>query len=88
MWLLAEELNIHLSDMFIKGENNIIADMLSRQGQIIKAEWILSMKTFQWVSQTSPWGAPAVDLFANSIINRLQKYMSPSPDGQAMAVDA
>ena len=88
LWLLAEDLNIHLSAMFIKGKNNVIADMLSRQGQIIKAEWTLSMKTFEWVSQMSPWGAPKVDLFANAMTNRLPKYMSPCPDGQAIAVDA
>ena len=83
LWLLAEELNIHLSAMFIEGKNNVIADMLSRQGQIIKAEWTLSMKTFQWVSKSSPWRAPEVDLFANAMTNRLPKYMSPCPDGQA-----
>ena len=88
VWRVAETHNIHVSAMFIKGKNNVIADMLSRHDQVLKSEWMLAEKTFKWIVSHSPWEKPEVDLFANSMTNQLPKYMSPCPDGQAIAVNA
>ena len=88
VWLLAESHKLHVSAVFIKGQNNVIADMLSRRDQVLKAEWMLAPETFKWVVNHSPWDEPTVDLFANSMTHQLKKYMSPCPDGQAMAIDA
>ena len=88
VWLLAEQMQLTLSAAYIKGENNVIADMLSRSKQIVKAEWTVGPDTFKWIVENSPWGPPTVDLFANSLTNQLPNYFSPCPDQDAMATDA
>ena len=40
--------------MFIKGKNNVIADMLSRHDQILKSEWMLEKKMFKWILSHLP----------------------------------
>ena len=79
---------ISLSATYIPGSLNVIADMASRQGQILKTEWQLSEDTFQWVCQNSRWGTPTLDLFANKYNHLLSRYGSPCPDQQAALVDA
>ena len=88
VWRVAETHNIHVSAMFIKGKNNFIADMLSRHDQVLKSEWMLAKKSLKWIVSHSPWEEPEVNLFANSMKNQLPKYMSPCPDGQAIAMNA
>ena len=85
---LAEKHRITIQAVHIKGELNVLADMLSRQHVLLKNEWRLSEKTFQWLVEQSPWGPPTTELFANRLNRHLQRYMSPCEDGQAIAVDA
>lgn len=70
----------------IPGRLNVIADALSRKGQILHTEWTLCPDVFSWV--TSLWENPLIDLFATRWNRRLPTFVSPVPDPQAYAVDA
>ena len=72
----------------IAGELNVLADLASRQGQVITTEWRLDADAFQWIVAESPWGHPEVDLFANRLNHQLNCYISPCPDEAAIAIDA
>ena len=85
---LVESLGLCISAAYLPGERNVLADMLSRQGQILKTEWKLSLLTFQWCCRRSPFGQPQVDLFANSMNHLLPRFFSPCIDTGAEAVDA
>ena len=85
---LAAELDMVIQAVHIKGELNVLADMLSREGLVLKNEWRLSARTFDWVSRESPWDPPTVDLFANRLNKQLSMYFSPCHDDQALGVDA
>ena len=65
----------------IPGRLNMIADKLSRQGQIIQTEWSLH-QVFNLLVQTQ------VDMFATKYNCKLAQYVSPVPDPNAWAVDA
>ena len=43
---------------------------------------------FERITNLSPWGKPAIDLFANQWNHRLPQYVSPCPDPAAIAQDA
>ena len=66
-------------------ESNVLADSLSRGGQILGSEWTLHMDVCLELFRHWP---VTVDLFATSINHRLQVYFSPMADPQAAAVDA
>ena len=85
---LAERLQMTLRASYIRGDLNVIADMLSRAHTVLRTEWRLSTKTFAWVSQQSPWGPPSVDLFAHRFNSQLPRYLSACPDTAAVGVDA
>lgn len=70
----------------IPGRLNVIADSLSRRGQLLHTEWSLSPGVFKWVK--SLWEAPLVDLFATRWNHKLPTFVSPVPDPMAWAVDA
>ena len=84
----ADECQLSISAAYLPGERNVIADMLSRQGQVLKTEWHLNQEMFQWICSRSPFGTPTIDLFANKFNKQLARYMSPCPDTLAVAVDA
>ena len=86
--LLAERLDVHVTAVHVRGELNVLADMLSRRTSVIKTEWRLSDAAFQWLCANSPWGTPTCELFANRLNHHLPRYMSPCPDDQAYALDA
>lgn len=86
--LLAESLAIQLSAVHIRGENNVLADMLSRSRLVLKTEWRLAPETFLWVCANSPFGPPVLELFANSRNHHLRRYVSPCADAGSWAVDA
>ena len=65
---------------------NVVADKLSRLGQIIQTEWSLLPEVFQTIC--SRWHRPQVDLFATRFNNKLPLFVSPVPDSLATAVDA
>lgn len=62
--------------------------MLSRDQKVLKTEWRLGSKTFQWVCSNSQWGSPTLDLFANRLNTQLDRYVSPCADIKAVEVDA
>ena len=70
----------------IPGKMNVIADQLSRSGQVLPTEWSLQPQTVQWVFQQL--GSPNVDLFATKFNHKLETYFSPVPDEQALETDA
>ena len=63
----------------------MVADKLSRLGQIIQTEWSLHPQIFQTICDT--WHQPQIDLFARRY-NKLAQFVSPVPDPQAWAVYA
>ena len=65
---------------------NVVADKLSRLGQIIQTEWSLLPEVFQAICDR--WHQPQIDLFATRFNNKLPLFVSPIPDPQAAAVDA
>ena len=54
MLRLAESFYIVLQAAHIRGEQNVLADILSRQQTVLNTEWRLGWPTFLWVSQMSP----------------------------------
>ena len=70
----------------LPGKLNVLADSLSRNGQILPTEWSISPTIFTELCKrfTAPW----IDLFATRWNKKLQNYVSPIPDNQAAAVDA
>ena len=82
----AEFNSVSIVGRFVPGRRNVLADQLSRQGQVISTEWTLHSRILQGVFGS--WGTPMVDLFATSLNNRLPVYCSPVPDPLAWQVDA
>ena len=70
----------------IPGHLNVIADQLSRPGQILPTEWSLLPQLLRLI--TDHWDRPQVDLFATRYNNKLQLFVSPVPDPLALEVDA
>ena len=85
---LAQSLDITVQASHIRGDLNVLADMLSRENYILKNEWRLSPETFRWVCGESVWGAPTLDLFANRLNHQTQRFLSPCQDEQAVGTDA
>ena len=77
---------IVLKARHIPGRLNVIADKLSRQGQIIQTEWSLHQEVFDLLVQTRH--RPQVDMFATKYNCKLAQYVPPVPDPNAWAVDA
>jgi len=71
---------------YIPGTLNVIADQLSRKGQILPTEWSLHKDVVQWLFLR--WGTPIVDLFATRYNNKCPVFVSPAPDPLAWEVDA
>jgi hypothetical protein len=85
---LASELDAWISAAYIPGSLNVVADMHSRAGLVLKTEWTVSRKTFDWICKASMVGQPEVDLFANSYTARLFRFGTPCPEFGAELVDA
>ena len=81
-------LNVTPVACHIAGALNVLADLASRQGQVISTEWRLSDAVFRWIGGASPWGQPQVELFANCNNRHLKRYLSPCPDELSIGVDA
>jgi len=84
MWL--EEHQIRVSARHITGKLNVLADSLSRKGQIVPTEWSLCPQVVERLWQI--WDKPMVDLFATRFNNKMNLFFSPIPDPTAMGVDA
>ena len=85
IWRRAALLNWTLQIAHIGGAFNVLADQLSRN-EALSTEWSLTRRDFQDVLRLNP--RLQVDLFATSLNNKLQTFVSPCPDPQAAAVDA
>ena len=70
----------------IPGRLNVVADKLSRLGQVIQTEWSLLPAVFWEIC--NKWHTPQVDLFATRFNRKLPQFVSPVPDQTAWAVDA
>ena len=80
------ELGIILQARHLAGRLNVLADQLSRRGQVLKNEWSINPQIFKRVCKMM--GRPFIDLFATQFNHKLPLYMSPIPDPRAVAVDA
>lgn len=84
--LWCREAHILLSVRHIPGRLNVLADSLSRHGQIIHTEWSLHPQVFENIVEI--FQRPHVDLFATRWNRKLDCFVSPVPDPLATAVDA
>ncbi|MGL5407110.1 MAG: hypothetical protein ACRDAX_10115, partial [Propionibacteriaceae bacterium] len=82
----AKSQNVTILTRFVSGVENVRADLLSRQGQLLPTEWTLHQEVCQALWKL--WGRPHVDVFATSRTKRLPLYCSPVLDPGAVAVDA
>ena len=78
--------HVSLSTKFVPGKLNVLADSLSRKGQIIHTEWTIHKGTLSQIFHL--WEVPHIDLFATRMNNRLPIFISPFHDPRAWAVDA
>ena len=78
--------NIQVQARHVARKMNVLADKLSRQGQIIPSEWSLAPVIFKRICQQM--FTPMIDLFAMRWNNKLPLYISPIPDEKAWAVDS
>ena len=84
MW--CNQRQIVLRARHIPGHLNVIADKLSRHGQVIQTEWSLLQEVFDRICRR--WHKPEVDLFATRFNHKLPRFVSPVPDLLAWKVDA
>ena len=77
---------VTLKARHIPGRLNVVADKLSRLGQIIQTEWSLLPEVFQ--ALCSRWHRPQIDLFATRFNKKVPLFVSPVPYPMATAVDA
>ncbi len=88
-WLIyskANKMGITIQIRHIPGALNVIADRLSRKGQIQQTEWSLHPHVFKRICSTLY--KPMIDGFATADNTKLPLYISPVPDPAAYSVDA
>ena len=81
-----ESFDVHLDARYLPGESNVLADVLSRRGQVVGTEWSLHLQVAR--SLLRAWGNPSIDLFATCLNAKLPLYCSLVPDPQAVFEDA
>jgi len=86
LFQLVFQLGCRIRARHIPGRLNVIADQLSRQGQVLPTEWSLHPEVVK--SLFDLWGTPHVDLFATRHNNKCQTFVSPVPDPLALDADA
>lgn len=86
MMLWCRDHEISLKARHIPGHLNVMADSLSRRGQLLHTEWSLSPEIFRMIC--THWETPMIDLFATRWNRQLLVFVSPVPDPLAWAVDA
>lgn len=85
IWQWCEKRGIIIHASYIKSEENIVADGLSR-GEDMNSEWKLNEKYFARICKK--FGFPEIDLFASYLNNQVRTYNSWFPDKNAMQVDS
>ena len=86
VWAEICRLNATLSVAHISGTLNVLADRLSRPGQVLQGEWELNQEVFERL--TGVWGTPDIDLFATRFNRKITRFISPCPDADAAEQDA
>ena len=81
-----ESFDVHLEARYLPGESNVLADVLSRRGQIVGTEWSLHPQVARALLRV--WGSLSIDLFATCLNAKLPLYCSLVPDPQAVFEDA
>ena len=81
-----ESFDVHLDARYLPGESNVLADVLSRRGQVVGTEWSLHPQVARALLRA--WGNPSIDLFATCLNTKLPLYCSLVPDPQAVFEDA
>ena len=81
-----ESFDIHLDARYLPGQANVLADVLSRRGQVVGTEWSLHPQVVR--SLLRNWCNPSIDLFATCLSAKLPLYYSLVPDPQAVFEDA
>ena len=81
-----ESFDVHLDARYLPGESNVLADVLSRRGQVVGTEWSLHPQVARALLRA--WGNPSIDLFATCLNAKLPLYCSLVPDPQAVFEDA
>lgn len=77
---------VTLAARYIPGKLNVIADGLSRRGQVLPTEWSLHPDVVRLIFDH--WGSPLVDLFATRHNKKCAAFVSPVPDREALDIDA
>ena len=75
-----------LKSRHIAGNLNVLADRLSRSGQILSTEWELHPEAALLLFHR--WGSPLTDLFATKENTKCLTFVSPYPEETAWATDA
>ena len=84
--LWAEKRGMTLVPRYLPGHLNVLADHLSRRGQILKTEWSLNQTVADRIFRA--WGRPFVDLFALGKNTKLAIYVSPIREETSWKVDS
>ena len=85
IWRRATTMMWTLQIEHIKGSFNVLADQLSRN-TVLSTEWSLRKEDFYHIIKLNKY--LQVDLFATSLNNQLQTFISPCPDESAEGVNA
>ena len=83
---MLQKRGVTLRAVHIPGRLNVIADMLSREGQVLPTEWSLNQRVV--LALFREWGTPQVDLFATRYNHKCLVFVSPVPDDLAYGTDA
>ena len=86
LFQMVQDLKIQIRARHIPGRLNVLADKLSREGQILHTEWSMHPAVLESLWQV--WDKPLVDLFATRYNAKLSCFVSPVPDDLAFGVDA
>ena len=84
--LWSEKRGMTLVPRYLPGHLNVLADHLSRRGQILKTEWSLNQTVADRIFRA--WGRPFVDLFALGKNTKLAIYVSPIQEEASWKVDS
>ena len=84
--LWSEKRGMTLVPRYLPGHLNVLADHLSRRGQILKTEWSLNQTIADRIFRA--WGRPFVDLFALGKNTKLAIYVSPIREETSWKVDS
>ena len=72
-----ESFDVHLEARYLPGESNVLADVLSRRGQVVGTEWSLHPQVARALLRT--WGNPSIDLFATCLNAKLPPILLACP---------